>query len=276
MQPIPPEGFYPFKWKKRKEPHKSEESLYICPNCSAWFHYDNHSTRIDSSDDWILRECNWCKAGVWSSHPYFIQRGKSYYEPRPVDIDRNPLRHESFPDADLLIDPYGIIFPYKIRPELKNGPVSVDYPVEGFASPQILNSNKQIREVVCNFQRETEWVLADLVDSVWINYWTADVTTISLMYYDRWGYPTIVESRKRGWEILAFGHWHREPPQYIIRNWYRLDVLRPEIQYQWLKYAAGRHRYSTSTLEAFAQQHNLIFNEETRWDLQSSGQMTLF
>jgi len=285
MPPTPPDGFYPFKWQTRQDPHYSDRRLYICPNCSAWFHYDNHYTRLDSertrkedpydrSEQWELGECKWCKARVWSSGDVRIHGEQPYYEPRPVEIARNPLRYKRFPKADLPVEPYGLVFPHMIKPELIHDRVFVDYPISGFPSPNILDSRVQIHRIIDGVKRQTEWPLSTLVNSMWINYWTAGVFTVPLMSYDRFGYPTVHEQREAGWHIFSLGHWHER--EYWISYSYRLDVLPLETQYEWLKYAVSRRGFSASALETFAQQHKLTFNHETRWDLQSSGQMSFF
>ena len=132
----------------------------------------------------------------------------------------------------------------------------------------------KIHRIIDGFKRETEWELPELVNSMWINYWMACIITVPLMYYDRFGYPTVCEERERGWNILGLGHWHKN--EYHIAYWYRLDVLPVEMQYEWLKYAVKRRQLSTTTLQKFAEKHKLGFDHETRWDLQSSGQMSFF
>ena len=64
--------------------------------------------------------------------------------------------------------------------------------------------------------------------------------------------------------------------RYGISYYYRLDVLPVEVQYQWLKYATKRREFSTTALQDFAEKHRLTFDDETQWDVQSSGQMSLF
>ena len=156
MKPMPPDGFYPFRWKTRRDPHDSTMRLYICANCSAWFHYDNHHTYLsgeqprkenpfDYSEHWRIHECNWCKARVWSSGHYSIHGKRSYYEPRPVEIARNPLRHERFPKAELPIETYGLVFPHTVKPELIHSRVFVDYPDSGFPSPNVFDDRDKIR-----------------------------------------------------------------------------------------------------------------------------------
>ena len=220
MKPMPPDGFYPFRWKTRRDEHDPTMRLHICPNCSAWFHYDNHHTYLsgeqprkenpfDYSEQWRIHECNWCKARVWSSGHYSIHGKRSYYEPRPVEIARNPLRHERFPKAELPIEPYGLVFPHTVKPELIHSRVFVDYPDSGFPSPDVLDDRVKIRQIIDGVKRETEWELPELLNSMWINYWTASIVTVPLICYDRFGYPTVHEERELGWNILSLGHWHQ-------------------------------------------------------------------
>lgn len=289
MKLIPPDGFYPFKWQKLRDPNSTEKDrLRLCPNCSAWFQYElTHyhvitsgntlpDIPVSSNGQWAILQCNWCQARVWCAGHYDYSKCNTYYEPRPVEIARNPLKFDYNPDVGYPIEPPGLVFGKKVLPEFLKYPVTIKTPSKPFTPADLdrdLDLFRHNRHYV-----QTEWTLPDLVGSVWLNCWTLSTLMNRRLYYTRFGYPNLAEDENLGWS-LGLGCWRKDANHqdyYEIEHWFRIDHLPIAEQYEFLKVAVKRGRCPLTELHAFAQKHKLVVDQETRWDLQSHGQMTLF